>query len=65
VPTVECSIVDGSRQTLLIVFLGRREVPGLRTGTVVSVEGRIGTHRGQLAVVNPRYEIHSSSEEAR
>ncbi len=65
VPTVECTIVDGSRQTLLIVFLGRREVPGWRTGTVVSVEGRVGTHRGQLAIVNPRYEILSTSEETR
>ncbi|HVB04743.1 MAG TPA: amino acid permease, partial [Acidimicrobiales bacterium] len=65
VPTLECSIVDNSRRTLLVVFLGRRDVPGLRTGTVVSVEGRIGTHRGQLAVVNPRYEILSTSEEHR
>jgi hypothetical protein len=65
VPTLECSIVDNTRQTLLVVFLGRREIPGLRTGTVVSVEGRIGTHRGQLAVVNPRYEILSTTDEAR
>jgi hypothetical protein len=63
VPTVECSIVDESRQSLLIVFLGRREIPGLRTGIVVSVEGRIGSHRGHLAVINPRYTILSALEE--
>jgi hypothetical protein len=63
VPTVECSVVDDSRQSLLIVFLGRREIPGFRTGTVVSIEGRIGSHRGQLAVINPRYTILSAVED--
>jgi amino acid transporter len=63
VSTVECTLVDSSRQTLLVVFLGRREVPGIRTGTVMSVEGRVGTHRGHLAMFNPRYEIRSHLEE--
>lgn len=57
VPTLECTIVDASHQQLLLVFLGRREIAGVRTGTIVSVEGRVGTHRGRLAMVNPSYQL--------
>ena len=67
VSALECSVVDRSGGELLVVFLGRREIPGIRTGTELIVEGMIGEHRGHLAVINPIYELlyvpESPSEE--
>ena len=56
VPTLECVVDDGTAG-LSVVFLGRRNVPGIRLGTTLDVEGRVGTHHGRLAILNPDYEI--------
>jgi RecG-like helicase len=56
VPTLECVLDDGTGG-LSVVFLGRRHVPGIRLGTTLAVDGRIGTHHGRLAILNPDYEI--------
>jgi amino acid transporter len=55
-PTLECTVDDGTGR-LLIVFLGRRHVPGVEPGTKLVVEGVVGEHRGRIAVLNPRYEL--------
>ena len=55
-PALECIVVDGSG-AINVVFLGRRQVAGIDVGTVLVVNGVIGRHRDQLAVVNPEYEI--------
>ena len=57
VPALECTLTDASGADLMVVFLGRREIPGIRTGTELVVEGTIGERRGGLAVINPRYEL--------
>jgi hypothetical protein len=44
------------------VFLGRREVAGIRNGTQLIVEGVIGDRRGRLAMLNPTYELLSVPE---
>ncbi len=67
VPALEGTVVDGSGGELLVVFLGRREIPGIRTGTELLLEGMVGERRGHLAVINPYYELLSvpdSSSEA-
>jgi RecG-like helicase len=56
VPTLECTIVDDSGG-ITLVFLGRRDVPGIRLGTRVIVAGRAGSHHGRLAVLNPEYTL--------
>ncbi|HWC38004.1 MAG TPA: amino acid permease, partial [Acidimicrobiales bacterium] len=56
-PALECSLVDASGEVLTIVFLGRREVAGIRTGTKLVVDGVVGSHRGRLAMLNPMYEL--------
>lgn len=56
VPTLECVLDDGSGG-LSVVFLGRREVPGIRLGTRLTVEGMVGAHHGRLAILNPDYEF--------
>ncbi len=56
VPTFECMLVDGTG-ALTIAFLGRREIPGIEPGTKLIVEGAIGSHHGQLAMLNPLWEF--------
>jgi hypothetical protein len=57
VQSLECAVVDNSGSELLIVFLGRREIPGIRTGTQLVVQGMVGERRGRLAMLNPTYEL--------
>lgn len=56
VPTLECTVVDGTGG-ITVVFLGRREVPGIGLGTQILVEGMAGAHHGKLAVLNPDYQL--------
>jgi hypothetical protein len=56
VATLECTVA-GETGPMTIVFLGRREYPGLRTGRRVIVEGVVGEHHGRLAMLNPRIEL--------
>jgi amino acid transporter len=62
VPALECSLTDGSGGDLMVVFLGRRDIPGIRTGTKMTVEGMVGERRGRLAILNPQYELLSVPE---
>lgn len=63
VPTLECVLDDGTGG-ISVVFLGRRDVPGIRLGTVLAVAGRAGVHHGRLAILNPDYEILINHERA-
>jgi amino acid transporter len=62
VPTLEGTLTDASGADLLVVFLGRREVPGIRPGTEMVANGMVGDRRGQLAMLNPDYELLSVPE---
>ena len=55
-PTLECVVDDGTG-TLLIVFLGRREVAGVGVGSKVEVTGTVGVHQNRLAILNPSYQL--------
>jgi hypothetical protein len=57
VPSLECTVVDSSGEALLVVFLGRRSIAGVRTGSQLLVEGMVGKHHGKLAMINPIYEL--------
>ena len=61
VATLECVVGDGTG-SISIVFLGRREVPGIATGSRLVAEGRAGSHFGRLAILNPTYELLPDSE---
>ena len=63
VPTLECTLVDGTGE-MVVVFLGRRQLAGVKIGTRMSVEGRVGVHRGKQAIVNPMYELQAPAEAA-
>jgi len=60
VPTLVCTIVDDTGSVNL-VFLGRRAIPGVEPGTRISAEGMVGRHNGQLAVINPLYQLLTPS----
>ncbi len=62
VSTLECTVVDKSGEAITLVFLGRRSIPGIRTGTEIMAEARVGKHQGKLAMINPLYELLSASD---
>jgi hypothetical protein len=53
-----CEIGDEAG-SLLLVFPGRRRIPGIEVGARMLVEGMVGLWRRQLAIVNPYYELVS------
>ncbi|MCB1016641.1 MAG: amino acid permease, partial [Acidimicrobiales bacterium] len=60
VSTLECTLEDDTG-ALTVVFLGRRHVPGIETGVTLTVSGVVGEHNGNLAILNPVYELHASA----
>jgi amino acid transporter len=62
VPTLECVLVDGSGEAITLVFLGRRSISGLHSGSTLRAEGMVGKHRGRLAMINPAFELLSLSQ---
>ncbi len=55
-PSLECRITDNSG-TVTAVFLGRREVGGIRVGSIVRLAGNVADAHGRLVILNPVYDI--------
>jgi hypothetical protein len=54
---LECTIVDETGG-IVLVFLGRRSIGGIRIGTRVVAEGTVVSDaRGRLAILNPDYRL--------
>ena len=56
--TLEALLYDGTGDAN-IVFMGRRGIQGMTLGTKVVVEGVLGDKRGEVRMVNPRFEFGS------
>ncbi|MCL2424192.1 MAG: OB-fold nucleic acid binding domain-containing protein [Micrococcales bacterium] len=56
VPALEAELYDGSG-SLDVVWLGRREIPGIVPGRRVVVEGMVTEIDGRRAVYNPCYQL--------
>jgi RecG-like helicase len=56
VASLELTVGD-STGGLTVVFLGRRHIPGIKLGSRIVVHGMVGATRGQLAMLNPRYQL--------
>ena len=56
VPSLELVLVDGTGG-ITAVFLGRRHVPGIGPGTVMAIEGMVGSQGNRLAILNPHYDL--------
>lgn len=55
-PALEVELRDGSGAVTL-VWLGRRQIPGIDPGRSIKVSGRISCHDGQRVMYNPHYEL--------
>lgn len=56
VPTFECMLVDPTG-AIVLAFLGRREIAGIVPGAKLVAEGAVGGRGGQLAMLNPTWEL--------
>ena len=60
---LECLLADDSGM-LLLVFQGRRRIPGIQPGARLVVEGMVGDWARRQAILNPDYELIAGSEAA-
>jgi hypothetical protein len=56
VPALYAELFDGS-DSLILVWLGRREIAAISPGRSLEVQGRIGRHAGDRVLYNPRYTL--------
>ncbi len=61
ISSLECTLVDESGQ-LLLVFLGRRVVPGIEPGARLVAEGMVGERNRRPAMLDPSYQILAGPE---
>ena len=57
-PSLQAVLADETA-SITVVFLGRRDIAGVRPGTVLALDGVAGTHHGLAAVLNPEFTILS------
>lgn len=62
VPALEAELYDGTG-ALRLVWLGRREIPGVHPGRRVRVTGMVCEAGGAPTVYNPRYELVADTAE--
>ena len=56
---VRAELFDGT-DTVTLVWLGQRRIPGIESGRALRVRGRLGTlENGTKAIYNPHYEIQT------
>jgi hypothetical protein len=54
---VKAEMFDGT-DTVMLVWLGQRRIPGIESGRTLRVHGRVGKlDNGTKAIYNPHYEI--------
>ena len=56
VASLEITLAD-STGGITVVFFGRRSIGGIRLGSHLVVDGTVAETRGQLALLNPRYQL--------
>lgn len=56
VPALIGELFDGTG-TVVLVWLGRREIRGIETGSRMRVRGRVTYRKGTATIFNPQYEL--------
>ena len=56
VPALEAEIFDGTG-FIVVIWLGRRRIQGIKPGVSISVSGRLVDVEGRLTMYNPKYSI--------
>ncbi len=62
-PAMEAELWDGTGRVLL-VWLGRRDIPGIEPGRKIVVHGRLTSMKGDRAIFNPKYELQPAAGQA-
>ncbi|NNH71158.1 OB-fold nucleic acid binding domain-containing protein [Nocardia uniformis] len=57
---VEAEFFDGT-DSIALVWIGRRRIPGIEPGRRILVRGRIGDRDGGKVIFNPYYELRENS----
>ncbi|MGC3956185.1 MAG: DNA-binding protein [Propionicimonas sp.] len=55
-PWLEATFSDGS-EAITLIWMGRREIPGVNAGREMTVEGRVLLVDGERRMYNPRYSL--------
>jgi hypothetical protein len=58
-PTLEAELYDGS-DLVTLVWLGRRNIPGIQPGASVTARGRIAVRNNRKVIYNPYYELEAT-----
>ncbi len=56
VPALEAELWDGTG-SLVLIWLGRREILGIEAGAAMCVDGFVACTEGRKVLYNPRYEL--------
>ncbi len=56
---MEAEFFDGT-DTVTLVWIGRRRIPGIEPGKRLTVRGRIGDRGGEKVMYNPYYELQGN-----
>jgi hypothetical protein len=62
VPALVAELYDGSG-SLSLVWLGRRQIPGIEPGRALIATGRVTRDHEQPVIFNPRYELRPAGAE--
>ncbi len=62
-PSLECTLADETG-IITLVFTGRREIPGVRLGTVLKAQGTVANLHHTTGIMNPIVELLSVPEAA-
>jgi len=61
VPALEAELYDGA-DTVSLVFLGRRSIPGVEPGRTIVAHGRLSRGDGRALIYNPRYDLRPAGD---
>jgi hypothetical protein len=62
VPALVAEVYDGSG-SISLVWLGRRQIPGIEPGRSLVATGRVTRDHDQPVIFNPRYELRPAGAE--
>lgn len=58
--SMQAEFFDGT-DTVTLVWIGRRRIPGIEPGRKLKVRGRIGERDGAKVIFNPHYELQGTA----
>ena len=59
-PTLVAELFDGT-DAVMLVWLGRRSIPGIEAGRTIRARGRVASRDGQKVMYNPAYDLLPAS----